>query len=174
SQTSSATVVRTFGSSTRPQTVMVNLSYQKASDNSSYDGGDQYSDFVSSNVSYSFSVAPTGTTLAVSANVYRTNAAGVQSTDWGPTVSLTKSLMEKQLRASLASSYNETSGGDYQTRPVLNNRLNFIFTPKAPIEGGTSPHNLSVGINILNRLKDVEQQPAFSEYTATVNYTYRF
>ena len=174
SQTTNATVVRSFGNNERPQNVMLNVSYQKASDNAGYAAGDQQSDFISSNVAYSFSVAPSGTTVAISGNVYKTHAVGVNSTYWGPTLSITKALMEKQVRLSWASSYNETSGTNMQSSPVFNNRINLTYTPLPEDAGSQSPHNLSLGVNVLNRLKDTEQQRAFSEYIATLNYSYSF
>lgn len=174
SQTMNGAVLRNLGSQDRPQSIMLNASYQKASDRASYEGGDQQSDFISMNASYSYSIVPSNTTLAVAANVYTNSAAGIQTTYWGPTVSLTKAFLEKTLRASWASSYNETSGDNINASPVLNNRLNLGFTPKAKEAGGNSQHNFSLGINALNRLKDTEQQPAYTELTGTFNYSYTF
>jgi hypothetical protein len=153
---------------------MLNMSYQKANDNASYEGGDQQSDFISGNASYSYSIVPSATTFAISGNVYTTNAAGMKSTYWGPTLSITKAFLDKTLRGSWTTSYNETSGNNIQASPVLNNRLGLSYAPKAQNAGANSPHNLSLGINVLNRLKDTEQQPAFAEYTGTFNYTYTF
>jgi hypothetical protein len=174
SQTTNAAVIHNLGSTQRPQSIMLNLSYQKANDNASYEGGDQQSDFVSANASYSYSIVPSATTLAISGNVYTTNAAGIKSTYWGPTLSITKAFLDKTLRGSWTTSYNETSGNNIQASPVLNNRLGLTYAPKAKNAGANSPHNLSLGLNVLNRLKDTEQQPAFSEYTGTFNYTYNF
>lgn len=173
SQTMNGSVMRNFGAKEKAQSVMLNLSYQKANDNASYEGGDQQSDFINANASYSFSLTPSGTTLALAANVYETNAAGIRSTYWGPTVSVTKAFMEKRLRASWASSYNETSG-NVPSSPVMNNRLNISYVPASGRAGGNSPHNFSIGINVLNRLKEVEQQPAYTELTGTFNYGYTF
>jgi hypothetical protein len=174
SQTSSATIIRNFGKKDRVQSVMLNMSYQLANDNTSYAGGDQQSRFASVNASYSYSIPSSNTTLGIAGNVYTTDAAGVKSTYWGPTLSITKAYWEKRLRASLASSYNETSGNNIQSSPVLNNRLNLSFVPKSKAEGGNSPHNFSLGLNVLNRLKETEQQPSYMELTGTFNYTYTF
>jgi hypothetical protein len=174
SQTSTATLARNLGSSSKPQSVMLNVSYQQANDNSSFDGGSQQSDFISINTSYSYSIVPSNTTLAVAANYYTNNAAGIETSYWGPTLSLTKAFYEKTLRASLASSYNETSGDNVQSSPVLNNRISLNFSPKPKETGGNSHHGFSLGINLLNRLKSTEQQPAYTEATGTLNYTYTF
>lgn len=82
--------------------------------------------------------------------------------------------MEKALRASWASSYNETTVTNAKTSPVLNNRLSLNYAPKPKNDGANSPHAFSIGVNVLNRLKDVEQQPSFTEITGTLNYSYTF
>lgn len=174
SQTMSGTAMRNLGSQQKPQSIMLNVSYLKANDQASYKGSGQQSDFISMNASYSYSIVPTNTTFAISANVYTNNAAGIKSNYWGPTLSLTKAFFEKTLRASLASSYNETSGNNIQSSPILNNRLGFNYSPKAGESASRSQHALSLNLNVLNRLKGTEQQPSFTEFTATANYTYSF
>jgi hypothetical protein len=172
SETIGLTVVRNFGGKENPQSIMINSSYQKASDQADYDGGDQQSNFLTGNISYSYSLLPSNTTLALSGNIYKNNAAGVKTIYWGPTLSVTKGFLEKVLRATLTASYNETSG-DVASSPVLNNRLNFIYTPKGD-DGTSSKHNFSLGANFLRRLKGTEQQSAYSELTGMFNYTYSF
>jgi len=173
SRTTTGTIMRNLGGQNNPQSIMFTGSYQKASDVAQYQGGSQQSDFLTMNVSYSYSLVPSNMTLAVAGNLYTNNAAGVKSTYWGPTVSATKSFMDKTLRGSLASSYNETSGGNIQSSPVLNSRLSVSYAPKGQ-EGETSKHNFSLGLNVLNRLKSTQQQPAYSELTGTLNYSYTF
>lgn len=173
SQTMNGTILRNLGSQEKPQSVMLNVSYQKASDRASYEAGNQESDFVTMNAAYTYSIVPSNTTLAIAGNVYTNNAAGIKTTYWGPTLSLTRAFREKTLRASLASSYNETSGS-IEISPVLNNRLNLTFSPKPKEAGGASQHNVSCGLNLLNRLKATPQQPAYMEFTGTLNYSYTF
>jgi hypothetical protein len=174
SQTMSGMALRNLGSKDKPQSVMLNLSYQKANDHAAYTGGErQQSDFISMNASYSYSIIPSNMTIAVGGNMYKNDASGIKTTYWGPTVSLTKSLYDRSLRLSIASSYNETSG-NIQTSPVLNNRLAANYSPKPKEAGGRSAHNFAFGLNILNRLKSVERQPSYSELTGTFNYTYTF
>jgi hypothetical protein len=172
SQTMTGSVIRTFGSKDQPQSLMVSGSYQKASEEASYEGGDNVSDFINMNASYSLSWMPSATTLAFSANAYTTNAAGTKSTFWGPTLSLTRSFLQKALRATFASTYNQSSG-EAKSSPILNNRLSFGYTPK-PKESKNQLHNFSLALNVLNRLKDTPQQAAFTEVTGTLNYGYTF
>jgi hypothetical protein len=173
SQTLNGTVIRNLGSQKNPQSIMLNAGYQKANNRASYESTGQQSDFMSVNLSYSYSSIPSNTTVALAGNVYANNAAGIKSTFIGPTLSITKSFLDKKLRSSWASSYNETLG-DVNVSPVLNNRLSFNYTPKPADAGSNSQHNFSLGINLLNRLKSIGQQPAFTEVTATFNYSYSF
>jgi hypothetical protein len=173
SETMMGTIMRNLGKKENPQTIMLNLSYQKASDQSSYEGGGQTSDFISTNVSYTYSFVPSSTTIAVSANVYSNNAAGISSTFYGPTASITKAFLEKTIRGSFATSYNKTSGDNIQSSPVLNNRISVSYSPKAKGDGASN-HNFSLGINVLSRLESTEQQASFTEFTGTLNYTYTF
>jgi hypothetical protein len=170
----SGTVLRNLGSHERPQSIIINMSYQKASDEASYaEAETQGSEFVTINVSYSYSIVPSNTSIAIAGNVYNNSASGIKTTYWGPTISITKAFYEKTLRASLASSYNDTNG-NIQTSPVLNNRLSLNYSPKPKEAGGRSNHNFALGVNVLNRLRDVSEQPKYSEVTGTLNYTYTF
>lgn len=173
SRTTTGTVMRNLGGQENPQSIMLTGSYQKASDVAQYEGGNQQSDFLTMNIAYSYSLVPSNLTLAIAGNVYTNNAAGVKSTYWGPTLSATKSFLDKVLRGSIASSYNETSGDNIQSSPVLNTRLGFSFTPKGR-EGARCHHNLSWGMNVLSRLKSTDQQAAYTEVTETINYTFTF
>jgi len=172
SETTSLSMLRNLGGKQSPQSIMLNVSYQKASNHANSEGGNQQSDFLTTNISYSYSLVPSNTTLAISGNVYKNNAAGVRTIYWGPTLSLTKGFLEKTLRTTLTASYNETSG-DVSSSPVLNNRLNLIYTPKAS-EGSSIRHNFSLGANFLRRLEATDQQPAYSELTGMFNYSYTF
>jgi hypothetical protein len=172
SQTLTGTVMRNLGSQERPQSIMLNTSFQTAQDKASYEGGSQQSDFVTANLSYSYSMVPKNTTLAVAGNFYESHAGDIRTTYWGPTVSVTKAFYEKTVRASIASSYNETSG-TVKASPVLSNRIGLNYTPK-PGEDSNHSHNFSLGLNVLNRLKSVGSQPSFTEVTGTFNYSYSF
>jgi hypothetical protein len=172
SQTMNASVNRNFGSKDIAQSVMLTGSYQKASEESNYKGGNNNSDFINMSASYSYSIIPSNTTLSLSANAYNNTVAGRESTFWGPTLSCTKAFLEKTVRATFASTYNQSSGS-VESSPILNNRIGLTFTPK-PKESKSQSHNFSFSLNMLNRLKDTTQQSAFTEVTGTLNYGYTF
>jgi hypothetical protein len=173
SQTTTATVMRMLGGKASPQAILLTASYQEANDRADYDGGDAQSDFTTANVTYSYSHVATGATLAIGGNVYQTNAAGISSVYWGPTLSATQAMMQKTVRASLASTYNEMSGKGLQTSPVWNNRMSLSYSPKRENEANSS-HSFSLGLNLLRKFKSTEQQPRYTELTGTFNYAYTF
>jgi len=171
SETTGLSVLRHLGSKDNPQTILFNASYQKASDQADYNGGSQQSDFITTNISYSYSLVPSNTSLVLAGNIYKNNAAGMRTIYWGPTLSISKGLWEKTLRTALTASYNNTSG-DIASSPVLNNRLNFIYTPQGA-GSNKSKHHASLGINFLRKFEGA-QQPAYTEITAMANYAYSF
>lgn len=174
SQTSNVSVIRNLGVKERPQSIMLTLSHQQSKDKAEYQDKSNVSNFIMTNVGYSYSIVPSNLTLALAANYYTSNAARAKTSYWGPTLSVTKAMLEKKLRCSWTSSYNASSGNGTKTSPVLNNRISLSYTPKGKEENSGSPHALSLGINLTNRLKEVAEQPAYSELTGTLNYTYQF
>ncbi|AYB29174.1 hypothetical protein [Chryseolinea soli] len=172
SQTMSGTVMRNLGDKEKPRSVTLSGSYQKANDRPSHDHGQQ-SDFVTLNVAYNHSIVASNTILSVAANAFANRVAGMRSNYFGPTLSITKAMLEKTLRGSWACAYNQTSGNT-DISPILNNRISLNYSPVAEKLDSKSAHSFSLGINILNRLKSVEQQPVYAELTCTINYSYSF
>lgn len=151
---------------------MLSTSYQEANNQPGYKSGDQRSAFVSTNLSYSYSIIPTSIVLTVTANVYSTHAANIKTTFYGPTVNISKSFFQKALRGSLSSSYNKTVGYNVSGE-VLNNRFNLTFTPRDK-QGGRSNNNFTFGLIVLRRMQDTENQPSFTELTSNLNYSHSF
>lgn len=174
SETMNGTVARTLGREDAPQSIMLNVSYQRASSKAgSETGARQLSDFLSTTASYSYSLKPSDLTLSIGANVYNNNAAGTSTTFFGPSVSTTKLLLNKALRGSYTTSYNNTTGNGTATSPVWNNQISFSYSPPKK-ENARGSSNISFGLNMLKRLKAIGEQPAFTEITGTLNYSYSF
>ncbi|MFM8912143.1 MAG: hypothetical protein ACKOE6_04355, partial [Flammeovirgaceae bacterium] len=174
SQTLNTSVLRNLGTKENPQSIMFNASFQNADDRASNQGATQKNDFISTNASYSYAITPSNLTLAISANMYRTNSPGLQTTFWGPTLSITKGFLEKTLRLSLATTYNQTTtSGAVQSSPILNNRLNLNYSPK-PKGNTAGRRTLSFALNTLRKFEPVGNQPAYTEFTGTINFTQSF
>jgi hypothetical protein len=105
--------------------------------------------------------------------MYNNNAAGTSTTFFGPSLSATKLLLNKTIRSSYATSYNKTTGNDVATSPVWNNQVSLSYSPPKK-EDARGSSSLSLSVNMLKRLKAVGEQPAFTELTGTLNYSYSF
>lgn len=173
SQSVNQSVVRMFGDKRRPQSLMFTGSFQASDDHSATKGAASATRFWSTTYSYSYAITESNTSLAASANVYKTEAAGMTTLFWGPTLTFGKSWWGKVLRLSLATTYNRTeTSGVSASSPILNNRISLQFTPKS--NGKEGHHNLSWSTNVTKRFTSVGTQPAFTEITSMLNYTLRF
>ena len=171
-----------FGSKERRQNVMLNSSYQKANNKATYAGGENsFSDFYTSNLSYSYALVPQSMTLATSLNYYTSKMTGVATDYWGPTIIVTKGLFEKTLRTSISSSLNKSRTNYLPSSSILNNRLSLNYTPKGSPDkkDGKGRHTLSLGINVLHRFKgpatpDGRPVNHFTEFTSNFSWGYDF
>jgi len=173
SQTTSGTIQRMLGSKDKPQSILLSVSYQRADNKSANDKTAQLSDFLSGNTSYSYSIPTSQLTLAVGANMYSNNAAGVNTTFFGPSVSTNKTFLDKTLRCSYSTSYNKTSGGNATSSPIWNNQVSISYAPKAK-KDTSGKNNFSLSVNMLKKLETIGEQPAFTELTGTLNYSHSF
>ncbi len=85
----------------------------------------------------------------------------------GPTLTVNKSLLKRQLTLVLSASFNQAFTNGTQTNQVMNGRLgiNYTFVQK---------HRLGFNAIYLNQQTQAEQANAFSEFTGTLNYSYSF
>ena len=173
-RTTSGTLSKILGTKENPQSVMLTASYQCASNKASGDSGAQLSDFMSTNVSYSYSLPPSNLTLSIAGNVYNNNAAGINTTFFGPSINTTKTFLEKTLRCSYSTSYNHTTGNNAPSSPVWNNQISLSYNPPKEHEDSRGRSSFSFSLNILKKLKTIGEQLAFTELTGTLNYSYSF
>lgn len=175
--TTGATASYLFGPEKHRQSLMLSGNYQKASDQANHENGSSLSDFYSANASYSYALAPVHTTIATGVNYNSSRSPGVTSNFWGPTLSLSRSFREKTLRSSVSSSYNQSAANGIASSDVWNTRGSINYSPKGDKAAGKKDfgqHNLTSGLNVLRRFKGTPQGPGFTEWTATVGYTYSF
>ncbi len=168
-----------FGSTERRKSIMLNASYQKASDQATYKtGNNSVSDFITGNISYSYSIAQQNLTLSTSFNYYTNHLSTYESSYWGPNMSISKALFNKSLRASYSGSYNKNLVNNVAGSSILNNRFNINYSPKT-YSKKKGKHNLGLSINILKRFQTGADKPSsgntsFLEATTNFNYSYSF
>ncbi len=170
-----------FGPKERKQSLMMNLSYQRASDGT-VDSTGNLSDFYTGNLSYSYSLQPANATFSASFNYYTSQSAYLSSTYWGPNLSLSKAFLKKTLKSSLSGSFNRSDSNGQSGSGVINSRLNLSYNPAGGEEKkGPGKHLFSMGLNWLSKLNSPARQDAvpppaagYSEWTSSLNYTYSF
>lgn len=164
----------TFGSEQVKNMLMLNLSYQKASDRSNTEGQSNQSDFVNALASYSRMYPSLATTLTLGANVNSCKSGDIETFYWGPNLSAGKGFLKNTLTTALACAYNQTRANGVSTSPVMSTTLNVTFTPKSADEKQKSRHNLLLSLNLLNRLKTDAVRKKGYELTGNLTYNYSF
>lgn len=150
------------------QLLFVNVSVQDAAELQSQVAENSGSQFYNVNTSYSISLIPSNLTLALSYNLNQNKAPKLDLLTRGPTASISKSLMERKLRLTLSTSYNTSVVGGEKQSSITNVRgnINYVAAKK---------HNLGLSMMVVNRNAIGENGPStFTEYTATLNYSYSF
>jgi hypothetical protein len=147
--------------------VVLNVSYQKATDKHSGTIEDTGSRFINGNLAYTHQVNSlrAGFTLAMNANL--STAGDLRSSTTGPTVSVNKSLFEKKMQTTLSVSYNSQMINEQRNNSVTNVRLTTGYRVR-------KRHNFSLSGIALDKASKEISSPDFTEYTVTVGYNFNF
>ncbi len=152
----------------RPQNINVNLSFQDAADKQGDVKQNSGSQFYLANAAYSFSFVPQTLTVTAAFNYNENKGVNIKSTTVGPTIALGKSFLEKQLRTSLSTSWNQSYTNGEQINKIINVRASAGYSIK-------KKHNLNLSLIMVNRASAKEgTAQAFTEYTGTLGYSYNF
>lgn len=193
SQTGTATVAHNFGSEAVKQSLMFTGTYQHAAEESNEPDAPVLEPTIlqSGTMSYRLSFSETGVGINAGVNGYRSLSTGMETLTLGPTAGANKGWLEGQLQANLNASYNWQQLNGAPTGDIVSLRLNGSYSPKGkggndnapktPDSGkkqqllsGKSQHNFSLNLVYLKKLNTGMEIPGFTEYTATLNYTYSF
>jgi hypothetical protein len=167
-QNASATLSYQFGSKEIRKGIMLNTNYQIVNETTSgvgSPGNDSY--FYSGNIAYRYALVPSNFSLSAGTSFYQSRIADMASFTVGPVLSVGKAFLEKKLRTTLTSTYNQVLTNRKVSSQVLNMRLNGTYTLQ-------KRHNLSLNLNTLKKLAVDEKDRGFTELTATINYGYSF
>jgi hypothetical protein len=147
--------------------VVLNVSYQKATDKHSGTIEDTGSRFINGNLAYTHQVNSlrAGFTLAMNANL--STAGDLRSSTTGPTVSVNKSLFEKKMQTTLSVSYNSQVINEQRNNSVTNVRLTAGYRVR-------KRHNFSLSGIALDKASKEISSPDFTEYTVTLGYNFNF
>ena len=125
------------------------------------------SEFYNGNVSYSLSLIPQNTTITTSLNANYTEMPGAYNFMAGPMVSVSRLFFEKALRTSSSIAWNRT----YTNKELANEILNFRLSGSYAIK---KKHRIKLSIIVLNKSSNSPATCSFTEFTATLGYSYSF
>lgn len=152
----------------RRQNINLNLTVQDAADKQATVAQNSGVRFYNTNAAYSLSLVPINTTFSASFNLSINDGAGMNSKTLGPTIAANRSFFDKKLRATASFSKNETYNNGSHLSSVHNGRLMGSMTIK-------KKHNINLSTVVVNRSNKIEGgAKSFTEYTATLGYSYSF
>ena len=150
------------------QNLNLNFSLQNAADKQGDVTQNTGSQFYNVNAGYSLNLVPRNITFTLALNGNINDSPGFQSKTFGPTAAINKTFLDRKLRTSLSSSYNNAYMNSRKTSSILNLRLNGSYTVQ-------KKHNVNLSIAAVNRTTNSETSAkSFTEYTGTLGYSYAF
>ncbi len=154
-------------SKVKRQTLMMNVSYQVASDYQNNKLTNGTSSFINSNMTYSFVYIPIALTISSSLNSSISDAMDKKTLTTGPGLTISKGLLKKKLVLSMVSSYNNS---------YLNNKLySTIFTSRIGTNYSIFKRQvLSVSLAFLHRIAKDSSVKSYSEFTGMMGYSFSF
>lgn len=154
----------------KSSSLTANLSTQQTTDEQGGTEQNSGSMFYNGNFGYVSQWKPTELSFSASMNVSLQEVTDMQNLTVGPVLSATKSLMEKQLRLSLSSAFNNSYGNQQLQNTIINCRLSATYSLK-------EKHNFSFTNAFINRKtvgSDTSNSTINSEYNGTLTYSYQF
>jgi hypothetical protein len=151
----------------RRQNINFNFNYQEATDKQDNIKQNTGLKFYNLNTAYVSNFVPQNLMLSLSFNA-TINEGSISSRTLGPTAAISKLLLEKKLRTTLSSSFNNT----YMDRLRVNSIMNFRLNGSINLQ---KKHNITLSAAVVNRdNKTNETSKSFTEYTITLGYNYSF
>jgi len=153
----------------RRQNLNLNLSFQDAADEQGGIEQSSGSQFYSANASYNMNLVPKNTNITVAFNYNKNKSGDINSATLGPTLAVSKSFLQKKVKAIFSSSMNNSYSNNVRLNQVMNFRLTGTYSIK-------KKHNINLSMIMVNRnTSSVESATTdFTEFTTTLGYNYNF
>jgi hypothetical protein len=168
SKNASVSGMYTFpGNQNRRQTLNLQITLQDAADKQGELQLGSHSRFLNINTSYTINLVPANMSMSASFNGALNQGVFVETKVFGPSVAMTRAFLNRKLRASLSSAFNQT----YNDR----NKVNAVATCRAI--GSISlrkKHQVNVSTVMVKRTSERGGKKSFRDFTATLGYTYSF
>jgi hypothetical protein len=150
------------------QNINVNLTYQESADQQAAVAQPTGSKFYNFNSSYTVAFGERGMTLNIAANANLSRSIAANSTIFGPTASLRRTFLNKQVSTTATLSYNNSYLNSALGSRVTNFRLAANYTWK-------EKHQFDLNLTRLDRFSPQrESQQRFNELTVQFGYSYNF
>jgi hypothetical protein len=168
SQSASMSATYTLGNKPNVMRMLiVNATYQEATDKQAGEIQDTGSRFINGNVAYTHQISNIGTGFTLAVNSNFATSGDIESSTIGPTAGVNKSMLQKKMQTSLTLSYNTQVINDQRNNSVTNVRLMASYRI-------SKHHNFSLSGIMLSKKSKAETSPDFTEYTVTLGYNYNF
>jgi hypothetical protein len=152
---------------TRRNGLNLNVSYQQTDDR----GGNSASPssrFYNGNLSYNNTVVNRDFSWTISANYNRNENGGIVATTLGPVASVNKAFFNKQVRTTLAITWNQSYVGNSLASQIMNGRLSGTYTFK-------KKHNFNLSAIVTRRQSLASANAStFTEFNGNAGYSFNF
>lgn len=156
------------GTPQRRNSLSSNISIMKAADRQGDVEQNTGSVFYNVNGAYSLNLVPKNFTASLSVNYSRNTALSASSSTLGPTLAVSKGMLDRKLRITSSVSMNNTYTKGAMRNRVLSLRGNVSYSLK-------QKHNFNLSLVVLNRMARQETGVTeFTEFTGTLGYSYSF
>ncbi|RLD78703.1 MAG: hypothetical protein DRJ10_09915 [Bacteroidetes bacterium] len=152
--------------SKKKQFINFNFSAQIAA-NEQENNPNSGSAFYNGNASYSLSLIPQNMTITTSLNTNYTEMPGAYNFMAGPMVAVSRLFFQKALRSSSSIAWNRTYINEELVNEIINFRINGSYTIK-------KKHRFNLSIIVLNKSSSTQNAGSFTEFTATLGYSFSF
>ena len=149
----------------KQQNLLLNLSFQQASDVRNNNTDENITQNTNINISYIHSLLPKSLSFTATVNGNYSKFTGFDNYTYGPTLGITKSFFKRKWSNALSVSYNQTISNSIKQNEFVNFRFSSNYRLK-------KKHNFRLSIITINR-KNLTNE-SFTELTGTFIYTYRF
>ncbi|MBL6445698.1 hypothetical protein JMN32_05220 [Fulvivirga sp. 29W222] len=163
-QSATLSTMYSFGSREVRKSISLNGSYQITNEEAT-GAEDAQSTFFSGNLAYRFSLTG-GTSASAALNGNKSVFGTSESRSYGPNLTLSKPLMNKNIRSTFSGTYLKQETTGRPTSGILNLRLNFGLKPQKMLGGKQKeleqepegPPSTVTGINMPAEFADIEKE----------------
>jgi hypothetical protein len=179
-----------WGNKNTRQSVLLTVSHQQAEDETNTDTTTANTNtFLTSNAAYTYMYVPNALSVSAAFNYYTNQVQDLQTDYYGPSLTVTKSFLDKRLPVNAGITYNATNANGKNAGSVLNARAGASFSFPAHLSqpaaiNANSNNNKSKGQGMLRHTFNCNLQytgksayagnPAYKEWTVNTGYVMSF